>query len=120
MIRKAPVQAASELLLIRPGIFYSNPETGIDNKFQRLDSLLPPLEIQRRVASEFNSFKTMLEEAGVKVKVFEMPLGEGSPDAIFPNNWFSTHDDGRLVLYPLFSPLRRTERRVEIVEYLKS
>ena len=26
-----------------------------------------------------------------------------TPDSVFPNNWFSTHDDGTLVLYPMFA-----------------
>ena len=37
------------------------------------------------------------------------------PDAIFPNNWFTTHSDGRIVLYPLAAPNRRPERRVELL-----
>ncbi|MDP9253984.1 MAG: arginine deiminase-related protein, partial [Verrucomicrobiota bacterium] len=41
------------------------------------------------------------------------------PDAVFPNNWFSTHDDGRIVLYPMYSAARRKERRLDIVDELK-
>src|SRR5690606_8166732 len=40
---------------------------------------------------------------------------EDRPDAIFPNNWFTTHADGRIALYPMRSPLRRSERRTDIV-----
>ncbi|MFN3875824.1 MAG: arginine deiminase-related protein, partial [Flavobacteriales bacterium] len=33
-----------------------------------------------------------------------------APNAVFPNNWFSTHEDGTVVLYPMRSPSRRRER----------
>ncbi len=42
------------------------------------------------------------------------------PDSVFPNNWFSTHAQGAVVLYPMFSPNRRTERRSDVVEVLRS
>jgi hypothetical protein len=38
------------------------------------------------------------------------------PDAVFPNNWVSFHEDGTLVLYPLQSASRRFERRPEVIE----
>ena len=37
-----------------------------------------------------------------------------TPDALFPNNWISTHADGTVALYPMFAPNRRTERREDI------
>ena len=42
-----------------------------------------------------------------------------SSDLVFPNNWISTHDDGRIVLYPMATPSRRRERRPDIVEALR-
>ena len=45
--------------------------------------------------------------------------GTGTPDLVFPNNWFSTHSGGHVAIYPMYSPSRRTERRVDIVEMLK-
>ncbi len=41
------------------------------------------------------------------------------PDAVFPNNWFSAHHDGRVVFYPMHAPARRRERRPEVVEELR-
>lgn len=32
------------------------------------------------------------------------------PDAVFPNNWFTTHADGTVVIYPMCAPTRRSER----------
>jgi hypothetical protein len=59
-----------------------------------------------------------LRAAGVNVHVFEDTAEPEKPDAVFPNNWISTHHDGRIALFPLYSPLRRRERRQDIVEEL--
>ena len=50
--------------------------------------------------------------------VEDTPLPE-KPDAVFPNNWLSTHHDGRVALYPMFSPARRRERRMEVIDELR-
>ena len=56
----------------------------------------------------------------LQVKLFEHSLQHGTPDACFPNNWFSTHPAGEaaggvkestLVLYPMKHPNRSAERR---------
>jgi hypothetical protein len=39
---------------------------------------------------------------------------------VFPNNWFSTHTGGRIAVYPMYSPNRRSERRSDVIELLKS
>jgi len=39
---------------------------------------------------------------------------------VFPNNWISTHEDGRIVLYPMATPSRRRERRADVVEALRA
>jgi hypothetical protein len=53
------------------------------------------------------------------VHVFEDTAEPEKPDAVFPNNWMSTHHDGRIVLFPMYSNLRRRERRQDIVEELR-
>ena len=47
------------------------------------------------------------------------PTEPEKPDAVFPNNWISTHHDGRIVLFPMYSALRRRERRQDIVQELR-
>ena len=47
---------------------------------------------------------------GVETIIFEDKEDLGTPDAVFPNNWVSFHDDGTVVLYPMFAPSRRPER----------
>ncbi|CAF4222897.1 unnamed protein product [Rotaria sordida] len=40
------------------------------------------------------------------------------PDAIFPNNWFTTHSDGTIILYPMLAENRRLERREDLIKKL--
>jgi hypothetical protein len=114
----AHAQSTNSVLMIRPARFYSNPETAADNAFQRnadRDSeALTPL-----ARKEFDTAVQTLREAGINVHVFEDTADPEKPDAVFPNNWISTHHDGRIVLFPMYSALRRRERRQDIVEELR-
>ena len=72
-----------------------------------------------RAQEEFDEAVKTLRRAGVAVHVFddtELPV---KPDAVFPNNWFSTHNDGRIALYPMYSMTRRQERRSDIFDELR-
>ena len=49
---------------------------------------------------------------------------QDTPDAIFPNNWVSTHKnsdipEGLLVVYPMLAPSRQKEENEEILARLK-
>jgi hypothetical protein len=68
---------------------------------------------------EFDAAVQTLRAAGMNVHVFEDTPEPEKPDAVFPNNWISTHHDGRIVLFPMYSALRRRERRWDIVEELR-
>jgi hypothetical protein len=61
-----------------------------------------------------------LSDAGVRVHVFDDPGDNGTPDSVFPNNWFSTHPGGHVALYPMYSRNRRRERRTDVIEMLKA
>ena len=41
------------------------------------------------------------------------------PDAVFPNNWASYHEDGTVILYPMCAPNRRLEKRPEILNIIR-
>ena len=105
--------------MIRPHRFFSNPETAADNAFQRETAAEDAEKISRRALEEFDNAVRSLREAGVTVHVFDDTATSEKPDAIFPNNWFSTHEDGRIVLYPMYSPVRRRERRTDIIDALQ-
>ncbi len=103
--------------MIRPFRFCLNPETAADNAFQaRLDCAVDSLSTVARM--EFDAAVQTLRGAGVNVHVFEDTAEPEKPDAVFPNNWISTHHDGRIALFPMYSALRRRERRQDIVEEL--
>jgi len=72
-------------------------------------------EISQQALKEFDELVKKLRAEGVNVKVFDDTSDPVKPDAIFPNNWVSFHDDGRIVTYPMYSPLRRLERRNDIL-----
>ena len=113
----AHAQSTDSVLMIRPGRFYPNPETAADNTFQGdANRDLDALTLVAR--NEFDAAVQMLRTAGVNVHVFEDTGEPEKPDAVFPNNWMSTHHDGRIALFPMYSPLRRRERRQDIVEEL--
>lgn len=103
--------------MVRPHHFSPNPVTAADNAFQsRLAD--HPLVVAARARDEVTAVATALESAGVEVAVFD-DLAAATPDSVFPNNWFSTHLDGSIALYPMYAHNRRGERRVDIIEALK-
>jgi hypothetical protein len=111
-------QSTNAVLMIRPWRFYPNPETAADNAFQRTaDGDSGALTLTAR--KEFNAAAETLHAAGVNVYVFEDTAEPEKPDAVFPNNWISTHHDGRVALFPMYSVLRRSERRQDIIEELR-
>jgi hypothetical protein len=111
-------QSTNSVLMIRPCRFYPNPETAADNAFQsRLDCRVDELSTVAR--KEFDAAAQELRAAGVNVHVFEDAAEPEKPDAVFPNNWISTHHDGRIALFPMYSALRRRERRQDIVGELR-
>jgi hypothetical protein len=104
--------------MIRPVRFYPNPQTAGDNAFQGTTHLgSDALTLMAR--KEFDTAVQILGAAGINVHVFEDTAEPEKPDAVFPNNWISTHHDGRIALFPMYSALRRRERRQDIVDELR-
>jgi hypothetical protein len=111
-------QSAKAVVMIRPFRFYPNPETAFDNAFQREVSSQDAGSIAQVAQEEFDRAVESLRDAGVTVHVFQDTASPEKPDAVFPNNWFSTHHDGRVVLYPMYSATRRSERRRDVIDAL--
>ncbi|MGB8341331.1 MAG: arginine deiminase-related protein [Chthoniobacterales bacterium] len=112
-------QSTNAVVMIRPSRFYPNPETALDNAFQQeIDAAVSP-NVEKEAQIEFTRAVAALSAAGVTVHVFDDTPSPPKPDAVFPNNWFSTHEDGRVVLYPMYSPSRRAERRLDLIERLR-
>ena len=109
----------SHLLMVRPSHFGFNEETASNNAFQVNDNSLSTKQIATLAIKEFDDFVCVLRENGLTITVNEDDISIKTTDSIFPNNWFSTHSDGTLVTYPMFSKNRRLERREDIIEGLK-
>ena len=110
-------QNTRQLMMIRPAAFSKNKETAINNYFQ-FDAELKAEEVQQRVIQEFEDFVQKLREASIDVYVFEDTQDPVTPDSIFPNNWVSFHQNGSVILYPMFANNRRLERRIDLIDNL--
>ncbi len=112
-------QTTSSLLMIRPVAFRMNEQTAVNNYYQKvLDNLLPAT-VNAKAQQEFDAFVTKLQAVGVDVTVVDDTLNPDTPDSIFPNNWISFHQNGDVVLYPMFAENRRSERREDILDMLE-
>ncbi|HEY4802202.1 MAG TPA: arginine deiminase-related protein [Paraburkholderia sp.] len=117
------IQAPSAVVMIRPHRFHPNPETAADNAFQCASDVTCGEAAQAIAAAardEVTQAAQALERAGVRVHLFDDFGEHGTPDSVFPNNWFSTHEGGHVALYPMYSGNRRRERRHDVIDMLKT
>ncbi len=104
--------------MVRPARFACNPQTEASNAFQQRPTPLGGNDLQTAALREFDELAIALERAGVEVLIAPDSDEPAKPDAIFPNNWVSFHQDGTVALYPMLAPNRRWERREEILEHV--
>lgn len=100
--------STAEVLMVRPVGFRYNAQTAVNNTYQSNDGLNPDV-IQAKALEEFDQLVEKLEAKGVKVNVLQDTKEPSTPDSIFPNNWFSTHEEGLMVIYPMFAENRQAE-----------
>lgn len=104
--------------MVRPANFGYNAETAENNAFQTNDKSLNSEQIKAKAIEEFDTFVETLRNAGVDVTVVQDTKEPIKIDAVFPNNWISTHENGAVITYPIYSEMRRRERREDIIEDL--
>jgi hypothetical protein len=107
-------QLTNKVIMIEPVAFGFNPQTAVNNYFQQ-ESKKSDLLIQQLALKEFRLMVKLLRDKGVQVMVYPDTAEPHTPDSIFPNNWISFHEDGRVVLYPMYAPNRRAERRTDFI-----
>ncbi|NIJ54889.1 citrulline utilization hydrolase CtlX [Dyadobacter arcticus] len=113
-------QSTSRIMMIRPVRFGFNEETAQSNEFQQEAFADNTRETAQQAArEEFDLMVDQLEHVGVDLHIFDDTEENHRPDAVFPNNWVSFHQSGKVVLYPMLAENRRTERRPDIIEALK-
>lgn len=111
-------QVPHSILMVRPAAFGFNPETAESNTFQKQS--FNKEEVQESALLEFNQVIATLTDKKISTLVVDDTLSPLTTDAIFPNNWITTHEDGKIILYPMMAPSRRLERRDDIVSLLQN
>jgi len=113
-------QITSSIMMVRPVAFRFNEQTAVNNYYQQVLEGISADEVQAQALNEFDTFVEKLRAKGVEVVVIEDTLSPSTPDSIFPNNWISFHEDGRIGLYPMCAENRRLERREDVLSILKN
>jgi hypothetical protein len=106
--------------MIRPVAFRMNEQTAVNNYYQKVLDGLSPMTVNAKAQQEFDTFVAKLRKVGVHVIVVDDTINPDTPDSIFPNNWVSFHENGDVVLYPMFAENRRQERREDILDILEN
>lgn len=114
-------QTTDTLLMIAPTYFGFNEEAAKTNSFQQKIEGLSDDHVAGFAAMEFENYVDLLRAKGVNVIVHTDLDPTHSPDSIFPNNWISTHNNERIITYPMEPANRRLERRQDIIDdFLKN
>jgi hypothetical protein len=113
-------QTTSNILMVRPANFGFNEETAQNNAFQTKDESVSQNIIRDKAQAEFDKFVEALRQRSVNVIVAEDSPMPVKADAVFPNNWVTTHADGTMILYPMFAKVRRLERDENIVQLIEN
>jgi hypothetical protein len=114
---KTDMQTTSDILMIRPVNFIFNKETAVNNVFQVEGSGYG--QVQKDALKEFDAFVEMLRLHKINVTVVNDTPEPHTPDSIFPNNWISFHENGKIVLYPMYAHNRRLERKPQLIDEVK-
>lgn len=112
-------QTTNSVLMIRPVAFRMNEQTAVNNYYQKVLDGLSKETVNAKAQEEFDALAQKLKMAGLHVIVVDDTLEPDTPDSIFPNNWISMHENGDVVLYPMFAENRRGERREAILDILE-
>ena len=99
------------IVMVRPHDFGFNEQTGADNAFQHKPSSVNEAKsIAKKAMIEFEQMVSILDKANLEILILDKPeTTDILPDAIFPNNWFSTRVDGQLFIYPMKTKNRLAE-----------
>jgi hypothetical protein len=108
-------QITDTLLMVRPLHFCMNEETAVSNYFQKNSNDSRETVLQKAQA-EFDAYVKVLREHGIHVIVAEERPDVVTPDAVFPNNWITFHENGDVALFPMCAVNRRLERREDVFE----
>ncbi|WP_299123765.1 citrulline utilization hydrolase CtlX [uncultured Tenacibaculum sp.] len=112
-------QTTNTILMVRPASFRMNEQTAVNNYYQQELAGMLPASINAKAEAEFDAFVDKLREKGIKVIVVQDTKEPDTPDALFPNNWISFHENGDVAIYPMFAKNRRLEKREDVLDILE-
>ncbi len=111
---------SDRVLMVRPSRFGYHKAAAESNAFMR-EPVMDEAPIALRGVEEFDVLHQVLDEAGVRVLVYQDT--DNLPDCLFPNNWFSWHQpvgqSPTLITYPMRNALRRAERRASVLKSIE-
>lgn len=108
-------KSTDHIIMVLPEYFCYNEEAAKSNSFQH-QSDLSKNETTQKALDEFNNAVEKISGYDIEIKTYNsIP---NTPDSIFPNNWFSTHENGTMFIYPMNNPNRRIERNPLIIRDL--
>eukprot|EP01027_Heterolobosea_sp_BB2_P014454 GEZU01020762.1.p1 GENE.GEZU01020762.1~~GEZU01020762.1.p1 ORF type:complete len:534 (+),score=162.94 GEZU01020762.1:350-1951(+) len=125
-------QSSNVAFMVAPCNFSENPITAADNPLMERSASLEheltykegPRIMRGKVLQEFaNLHRILTNDVGMDIHLFTHEAYEEIPEAVFIDDWFSTHSaaecgEPTLVLYPLKAPNRQNEKRPEMIDYL--
>ncbi|MBD0402531.1 citrulline utilization hydrolase CtlX [Flammeovirga sp. EKP202] len=111
--------SSQHILMVRPASFGFNEDTAVDNEFQETNFNLSNSDYVESALKEFDHYVATLRANDIDVTVIDDTPEPKKPDSQFPNNWFTTHRNGDIFLYPMRPLNRRAERRKDIIDMLE-
>ncbi len=96
--------------------FAFNTETAVNNSFQVNAG---QQNVQDAALQEFDDFVRKLRAENIDILVVNDTSEPHTPDSVFPNNWISFHNNGDIILYPMYAMNRRLERKPSVIEEIK-
>ena len=102
---------ASTVVMVEPRDFGFNADTAVDNAFQHTPDS-SAADVQKLALSEFWQMVEHLDKHHLDIIPLSSPDGVDVPDAVFPNNWFSTNAN-ELIIYPMKAANRQLEVQPE-------
>ncbi|MBA6155553.1 amidinotransferase [Tenacibaculum sp. S7007] len=113
-------QTTNTILMVRPASFRMNEQTAVNNYYQQELTNILPAAVNAKAQQEFDDFVEELKSKGVSLIVVNDTEKPNTPDALFPNNWISFHENGDVAIYPMFAENRRLEKREDLLEVIEA
>jgi len=117
--RRQQVSNGSDKILMVAPTYFVRPRIGSE-----LINAHIIRQTRQAVLDDFSKLHNVLTKAGIDIHLFCHEPFHGTDQAVFVSEWFSTHtkkeianQQDTVVIYPLSNPLKRRERRSDILTH---